>query len=183
MHVTFGKWKTWVATLVCAIVAGPAFALSITDPGVVGTVKAGTQPAEVTNVLTWSNYLLSLGAGAKAIYDADGNGIMESYERSSGNYKGVLSGGTRVDGGSANVTGYEWVMAKYNGPNGGYVLFHVPTYGNTIPGTSGSMFGNVSYGLSNFTGFRAASVPDGGATLGLLGLAMLGVGYFRKRFA
>lgn len=180
------NWKTWVATLACVTLVGPAYALTINDPGVVGTVDAGTQNSSTDNEEDWSNYLLSLGTNTTSTFDADGNGTTEDYETGNNDYSGTVSGGTQIDDGSNDVSGYLWVLAKYDGQNAGYVLFYVPDLlvANTIPLFSDSIWTNIKgegYQLSHFTGFGSTSVPDGGTTLGLLGLAMLGLGYLRKR--
>jgi len=53
---------------------------------------------------------------------------------------------------------------------------------------SGSIFGNLNVGSTNtYTAFSTdipnMAVPDGGSTVGLLGMAMLGLGYLRRRKA
>jgi hypothetical protein len=153
--------------------------------GVVGTIEAGTQASDVDNELAWANWLLGMDANALDTHDADGNGVTESYATSSTDYSAILSGGTQVQN-STDVSGYEWVLAKYDGMNAGYVLFYVPDLevANTVPQTSYSLWGSNSgqYDISHFTGFGSTSVPDGGATLMLLGGALVGLESLRRRF-
>jgi hypothetical protein len=96
-----------------------AFALALNDPGVVGTIEAGTQNSSVPNEIQWGQYLLDLGASATVT--ADGNtpldGATENYETSTTDYSGTLTGGTQVGGGVLDPSGYDYVLAKYNGQN------------------------------------------------------------------
>jgi hypothetical protein len=43
-------------------------------------------------------------------------------------------------------------------------------------------FGNGSTGFAAETGGFVTSVPDGGATVGLLGLALTVIGFVRRKF-
>lgn len=102
-------------------------------------------------------------------------------------FTGSVSGGTRVDGGVATVpAGFNYVLAKYDGPNGGAVLFHLAGQAYTLPADSAGLWVNTAgqgYGLSNFTGYGSVSVPDGGATLTLLGLGLTGILWMSRRLA
>lgn len=166
-----------------------AMPLTIDDSGVAGIIEAGTENSSVDNEVAWANYLLSLGASTTTTYDANMDGHNESYETGIHDYNGTLSGGVQIDGGINDVSAYEWVLAKYDGQNAGYVLFNVADYGNTIPLTSENLwYSNEAqgegYGLSHFTGFGSKppnGVPDAGSTLGLLGLAILGIGFVRRK--
>ena len=163
----------------------------------VGTVDAGTQSANVDNVRAWANYLLGLGENVAPFnVDADLNGTTEEYATGINAYAGTLTGGTRVNGATPDIETYEWVMGKYNGKNAGYVLFNVDDYlaaygGTKIPEYSDDIWttnGGNGYQLSNITGFgtrtpRINQVPDGGATLLLLGMAIASLGGIPKLLA
>ena len=103
------------ATCVC-LMATSGFALTINDPGVVGSIEAGTQDASVDNVTEWANYLLGLvGLGTTAT--ADGNtpldGSTENYANSNTtDYSGTLTDGLRINGSTPDVSGYDWVLGK-----------------------------------------------------------------------
>jgi VPDSG-CTERM motif len=78
-----------------------------------------------------------------------------------------------VGNGGGNPDHFVWLIANNGVPAGPY------------SGTWGYYKGNTSGGgLSNFKAYgRTLSVPDGGTTIALLGFAMLGVGYLRRRIA
>lgn len=177
--------KIWTFAIACVLLTVPAYALVLDDPGVVGTIEAGTQNSSIANEVQWANFLLDMGADE--FQTTDGNnppdGKTENYQTSLTDYNGFLTGGTQVQN-STDVSGYEWVLAKYDGPLAGYVLFNVPGLGGTtIPQLSHSIWGGPGqYDLSHFTGFGSTSVPDGGATLMLLGGALVGLETLRRRF-
>lgn len=177
--------KTWAAAIAIALLTAPAYALTINDPGVVGAAsgESGSGGA-VALALGVSNKLLSMAAGTADGAGCDLNGALECYRTSTTEYTGSVSGGTEVGGATnAGSTNYEYVLAKYDGPEGGYVLFYMPNFGGLIPLTSSTIWVNTAgqgYGISHYVGFGTRSVPDGGATLSLLGLALAGIGAFRR---
>jgi len=96
---------------------------------------------------------------------------------------------------SFNLTsGNEYLVAKYDGPNGGLEVWYIGNLSGRIyiPATAaGTLFGQPSdtqYGLSgtwvlNGTppGLPPTGVPDGGATVLLLGAALSGLGLIRRK--
>ena len=90
------------------------------------------------------------------------------------------SGGNVVDLGSG---GFTYLLAKYDGPNGGDEVWYVAgmTGEITIPlkGPAGA-----KYGLSHWSLFTGGTVttPDGGTTAALLGLGLTGLAGLRARF-
>lgn len=188
MRIT--RFTTWAAVIACTLfLAAPAHALTLNDPGVVGTIETDVDSNQATNVaneVEWANFLLALAANQNVTVDGNTpvDGDREHYVTSSTNYTGTLSGGTQIQntGGTTNVGSYAYVLAKYDGQNAGYVLFNVAALGGTnIPEFSFSVWGSNAgqYQLSHFTGF-GTTVPDGGATLSLLGLALAGIGAVRR---
>ena len=80
--------------------------------------------------------------------------------------------GTSVNVGS---TGFEYLFAKYDGPNYGSEVWYIGGLTGiiTIPATAGG------YGLSGWTLFTP--VPEGGSTVVLLGLTLAGLAVVRAR--
>ena len=104
-------------------------------------------------------------------------------------YSGTVSGGTQQTTNPevfipALLTS-EYFLAKFDGPNAGYVLFNTADFlaaGNTsIPANGSSIWISKGSGLSHYTFFGTTSVPDGGTTLLLLGAALGGLGIVRRR--
>jgi len=90
---------------------------------------------------------------------------------------GLLDGtGTTINLGSG---GYEYLLAKYDGPNYGSEVWDIGNLSGiiTIPATGGG-----KYGLSGWTLFDKSptGVPEP-ATLSLLGIGLAGVGFTRRR--
>lgn len=99
---------------------------------------------------------------------------------------GLNSGGTVT---SFNVvSGEEYLVGKYDGPNGGLEVWYV---GNlvgdmvTIPASGDPKGLGGNYGLSGswLVYADAPSVPDGGTTILLLGGALSCLGLLRKKIA
>jgi len=185
------KLAMWAGVMACGLfLATPSQALTLNDLGVVGAIDTGTQNSSVANELEWANYLLGLANNVDVTVDGNTplDGENERYRtRTSGtSYSGTLTGGVQVQGNPAepltyNVSGYTYVLAKYDGQNAGYVLFYVPDTSGSITGISSPLWGTGGqYALSHYTYFGRTSVPDGGATLTLLGLALAGLGAVRR---
>ena len=184
-------FKTWMAAIAITLLTAPAYALSLTDPGVVGAANGSTAPqgfGAPSTLLAVAQHLLNMAANTA---DPTGCNIQPQgsscYRTGTTEYSATLTGGTSVsglNGVSQNVGSYEWVLAKYDGPNAGYVLFHIPTFGNIIPGLSAPIWTNSAgngYGISGYVGWGSTTrAPDSGATLSLLGLALAGIGAFRR---
>jgi hypothetical protein len=192
-------FKTWMAAIAITLLTAPAYALSLGDPGVVGAANGSIignafgSPAQLTAV---AQHLLDMAANAA---DPTGCALLPQgspcYRTGSTDYNAnlaLLTTGapvTGLNGAAPNVAGYQYVIAKYDGPNAGYVLFNVAAWalghgGSTIiPGLSDPIWTNTAgngYGISGYIGWGTASAPDSGATLSLLGLALAGIGTFRR---
>lgn len=167
-----------------------AQAISLTDPGVVGTVTDGA-PSSIADEVIYANTLLGLAANVTTTIDG------ELYKTSSTDYVGSVSAtgavkkNTTDAGFSLTVSGFEYVLAKYDGLNGGSVLFYLGGGSMTLPGTSEPLWVNTAgngYGISHWTGFGPStppppSVPDAGSTLAMIGLAMTGLGVARRKLS
>lgn len=171
-----------------SIFGSRASALTINDTGVVGAASGESGDDSPVNgavgIATFiANTLLTMGPSQQQPNPCSLSGTTTCFHTSSTDFNGTVSGGTELTG--TDASGFLWAVAKYAGPNAGYVLFHVPTFGATLPQLPATIWGNTQdtgLGISHFVGFgTSTTVPDGGATLGLLGLGMLGLGYLRRR--
>ena len=164
--------------MLCAVCLGvfraSAVALDFGDSSDLGLISKN-HPANPSSSAGFIDILLArpLGSGPVAIganfYTRTGNDPLSgSYP--SAVYSGVEYGGgvTRVDLGTG---GFDYLLAKYDGPNYGSVVWYV-----------GDLTGTVTipldvagqYGVSH-TFLYTVGVPDGGATVAMLGLAFLGM--------
>jgi hypothetical protein len=144
----------------------------------VGTIVTG-EPAGAADEIIYANTLLAQPANNGRVTIAG-----HVYTTSSTDYNGVVSGGLKDETGNTSVTaGYDWVLAKYDGPNGGDVLWFLGGAATTLPSDSATIWTNgegQGYGISHFTVFNP-TVPDGGSTLALLGMAFTGLGLLRRK--
>jgi VPDSG-CTERM motif len=168
-----------------------ASALTINDPGVVGTVNGvsgdgGSLPAE----LVLAQNILDLATGVND-YQYAGD-TAHYYDASNTNYSGTLSGGVAGSVQDLTVTGVDYVLAKYDGQSAGYVLFYVGGGTYTLPEFSYTIWGTDpgQYQISGYTSFTCTgcpppppvSVPDGGSTVTLLGTALFAFGMVARKF-
>jgi hypothetical protein len=178
-----------LATIAALVVATWSFsanatALTINDPGVVGTVQDAV-PFSDANAQTYINNLLSLGANSGPTSIGT-----ETYTTSSTDYNGTVgtvagSGDctTNPSGCTSVGSGYDYIIAKYDGPNAGAVVYYLGGASMTLPSDSSTIWLNTQsqgYGLSGWKGFN--TVPDGGSTATLLGSVLLAFGLMRRRF-
>jgi hypothetical protein len=86
-----------------------------------------------------------------------------------------------------DATGFTYILGKYDADKAGsYVWLVTGLTDVDLPeklGSCGNKSNPAGCGLSHWTLFNATAVPDGGATLGLLGFGMLGLGYLKRRLA
>lgn len=180
MKTHIQKTMTVAAVMIALTFGSNIFALSINDPGVVGTYRP-PEPASIASEVGYVNQLLSMGANQTVI-----NGGY-TYQTSATDYSGTVSavGALKDESGNTVVpAGYEFVTAKYNGPNGGGVVYYLGGASITLQPTSAGLWVNTDgqgYGLSHFTVFNRISVPDGGSLVALLGLTFTGLALAHRR--
>jgi hypothetical protein len=162
--------------IACLGFVNVASALTIGDTNELGFVNFGIPSGDADRTL-YVNHLIGMTLGTTD--SADG----QDYTRSSNSFTPLdnavwaLNGtGTSIDLGAS---GYEYLFAKYDGPNYGSEVWYIGGLTGiiTIPATGGG------YGLSGWTLFTPRSqqsVPDGGPTVALLGLALGGLGAIRR---
>jgi protein with PEP-CTERM/exosortase system signal len=164
-----------------------AKALTFGDANDLGQVLFGIPSGDAART-HYVNRLISLAPGTTG-FPADG----QIYNRSLNNpgpgfpnYPNAvfaLNGtGTTIDlGPTAGV--YQYLFAKYDGPNAGSEVWYVGNLSGVITIPSHGLAGQ-NYGLSGWTLFTGSggppNVPDGGTTVMLLGAALGTLGMMRR---
>jgi len=155
----------------------PTTSLTFNDAFDLGTVVSG-EPASPAQETIYVNTLIAQALGSTTTIDG------HTYIRtnaSCGTCPAAVfafkdeSGNNVVDLGAG---GFTYLLAKYDGPNGGDEVWNVQglTGIQTIP-----LNGLPRYGLSHWSLFGGGvQVPDGGATVMLLGAALGGLGVARR---
>jgi hypothetical protein len=169
-----------------------AITLAIDDALYVGSVDPGS-PASLTDEAAYINFLLGMAAPSTDTDDPAGPPpTVYTYTRSDntcaslgGCVAATAVGATQnpfpgSDITNLNLSGWTYLLAKYG--NTSYVWY---VSGQTDVTLANPLGGEETNGLSHYSLFNPGTVttPDGGATAGLLGLAMLGLGYLRRRKA
>ena len=172
------KYIAAIALAAASLVALPtiANALTIGDNQELGFVEFGI-PSGDSDRLTYVNHLISMPLGGTDT--ADGQNYTRSNNFFSSLPNAVLAGLLNGTGTTINLgSGYTYLFAKYDGPNYGSEVWYVGNLSGTItiPANGGG------YGLSGWTLFGpgGVQVPDGGATVMLLGAALGALGIARR---
>ena len=177
--------KTLLTAMACVLALGlsasTASALAIGDARYLGWIDPST-PANATGEVAGINVLIDQPApsgptnisGTLYLRTASSCGTCPDATTTNGQ-QGLTD--ANVDGTTISVTGYTYLLAKY-GTRGEVWYIAGLTGSQTIPLTGSNGNATSHYSLYNLT---TTQVPDGGVTAGLLGLAMLGVGYLRRR--
>lgn len=190
MKTTVGKVAALAGLLLLALSTARALDFNWDgSTGMVGTIRSG-EPADPAFEADYANYLLGLASNVETTHDFGGAEGSHTFKTSAIDYGTVdpLVDGVQFKG--TQGTGFDWVLAKYDGPNGGDVLWYVGGAAFTLPGTSLGLWENDAgkgYGISHWTGFGGdgTSVPDGGMTAMLLALGLTAIGAvaYRRRQA
>ena len=145
-----------------------------------GWVRPG-EPADIPSERGYVNNLIGLAQGSGP---ATIGGFAYFRKNISCGTCPAATGGAKNDTGSNVVNlgtgGFTYLIAKYDGPNGGSEVWNVQGLTGiiTIPliGLAGQ-----NYGLSHWTLFGGdGNVPDGGTTVMLLGAALGALGMARR---
>ena len=154
--------------------ASQANALVIGDAHELGFVNFGI-PSGDQDRENYVNHLIGMALGSTD------SALGQDFTRSNNNFGPLAdaefnSNGTSL---SIDVTGFDYLFAKYDGPNYGSEVWYVGDLSGviTIPAKGGK------YGLSGWTLFTGSSdtVPDSGSTVALLGAALMGLAFLRAR--
>ncbi len=142
-------------------------------------------PASEVDAIT---YLLTLGLGGSG---AHGGNIVYRSQNNFGSLPAPTTVNMNGTGTSTSFidTGYTYLVAKYDGPNGVTEVWDLAgVAAGTMINIPANAFGtdNDQYGLSGWNFFNQittniTTVPDGGSTVALLGLALAGAGVLRRK--
>jgi hypothetical protein len=162
-----------------------ATTLSFGDGNDLGQVLFGI-PSGDADRLSYVNHLIGMSLNSTDTFSG------QTFHRSgadpaNGNYPAAVLAGsvngtsTSIDlGATAGV--YLYLFAKYDGPNAGSEVWYVGNLSGVIDIPAFGLAGQ-HYGLSGWTLFRGeggGQVPDGGATVMLLGAALGALGMVRR---
>ncbi len=158
--------------LASALTIGNARELGFVDPGI---------PASDQDRTDYVNAMIGLPLGGSTVITRSGQ--TNTITRSMNNFGALAPAVWALNGTGTSINlgtiGYTYLLAKYDGPNYGSEVWYVGGLTGTvkIPATGGG------YGLSGWTLFTPGSgqsVPDAGATVALLGIALGGLGAIRR---
>jgi hypothetical protein len=201
------KWGAVAASACLALTSASAITLDVglTDPYAVGDVVPGVDygsyGGQANGDLAMINQLAGMALNGSASVSFSGSTYL--YNRS-GNFSSPMSaatltgnviasgGGINFDGTYAVITlsgtGFGYLVAKYDGPNGGAEVWNISglAAGTTIKvpeyafGQQVGQYQMTGWGLFNPT---TPSVADGGTTMLLLGAALSGLGLLRRKLS
>lgn len=196
--------KIGLALLGATLLAVPSQALILTidnipiGTGPIGMIEPGN-PSNPEDEATYVNTLLGYNDLLTHVVSSPPPLGEHSYTRFDlSHYGETVTGGIQVgdlQDSDENVTGLlgsYFILAKYGGRGnpdldngGGSFLWFVAGGDVTLPLTSDPFFlnnGGNGKGLSHYTTFASTNVPDGGSTVALFGLALIGLTSVRRMF-
>jgi hypothetical protein len=163
--------------------------LAVGDAYYIGHIDDGTPAARAAQV-GYINHLITLAPGATTTiipavtgqeYDRIGSTLLASLPLAE------LSGSVKNESGSftnINVEAFSYILGKYASQNGGTYVWYVPSLSEVnLPAKLGGR-NNRQHSLSHYSllgSQDAAPVPDSGATLMLLGSALVAVESLRRK--
>jgi len=168
--------KSALAAAFSFAVASTAQALTFADA--LGTVVSG-EPASPASEIVYINHLLGMGLNST---DSLGGHNYTHFAIDTSSLPAAVTGGSTKDetgDNHVNVTGFLYLLGKYDGPNGGDYIWYVGNLSGaqTIPTTGFGRFDLSHWSLYN----PGTSVPDGGTTMAMLGISLLGVEALRRK--
>lgn len=150
----------------------------------VGSIDPGS-PASITEEVDYVETLLGMGANDQLIEPINSNNdrTFTTFAYDAAVVPIVVADYVKFDPPSnpASVTGYQFVLAKFGNTSWVWELtsgetFVVPQQFNGVS--------NTGNGISHYSVFNKTTtrVPDGGTTIALLGMSLLGLGGARRFF-
>jgi VPDSG-CTERM motif len=182
--------KTSLFTLLAVVSMASAHGVIITQPMTLSTqFVVGVHNGELAN----SNPTTERAA-AETILDLALGATFGNFQSNTVfNYSGdITSVGAQVINSTSVPAGWDGVLAKYDGAQGGYILFALGGQATTLPQFPYNFWttNTGQLGLSHYTPFDAdglvittQTVPDGGSMLMLLGSALAGIEGMRRLMA
>ena len=171
--------------------------ISLDTAGVVGAIKGVLDNANPDTEMVAAQRLLRMLPSAHDPVACDIMSLDGCYARSSTAYSATALFGpfrsVEPNDYTVGETGYEFALAKYDGKQGGYVLFYIGGNAVVLPEFPYPIWGGDNeekYKISHYTLFNSnvdegptpySAVPDGGSTLLMLGAALGGFGFVRRR--
>ena len=176
---------------------------------ILGEIIPGIQAGgQVDRDVIMINNLLGLDAPERAIIDGhdyyrSSNTFGELPEAVAAGAQFATTGDSAFDGTALRLTlpsSFVYLLAAWDGPNGGAEAYYIgdlaagdilvlPRYAHPIPsfadGQSSDPLGQdlvagTKYQMTGWSLLNPTTVPDGGTTAALLGLAMVGLGFVRR---
>ena len=180
--------KLKLTLLALALSLGTAQAVIITQPMtlateyVVGIHNGQDDNSNVNTERAIAQAILNLALGGVS-GDNEANTVYD--------YSGVIGATSGVQGpeGEFDVpAGWSYALAKYDGKNGGYVLFALGGTATDLPQYPYNFWttNHEQYAISHYTTFNVTGTPDpqnipeGGVGVALFGLLTLGMGAVRR---
>lgn len=160
------------------LVSASAFGLTLNSPGVVGTIEPSAESNNPLDEAGWLQQLLDLPNDVVLEID----GVRYSTRTMPPEYAGDVDGTVflKDDGVDSYVVpaGWEYVMAKYDGINAGYVVWYLGGMSIELPQYPFELFTDTpeQYEMSHWIAFNPIGVPDGGVTVTLLGASLAALG-------
>jgi hypothetical protein len=145
------------------VVGTGLLALSAQASIVVGTIKKGTPDSEVKET-EHVNYLLLTGQGiTRSGTGSDQKNTYDRWDTVVPIHPITVTGVQHPVSDGLTITGWEYVLAKYGGEDGGGdVVWYLGGASFTIPGTSADFWVNSAgqgQGISHYTVFNAVPEP------------------------
>ena len=176
--------------------------LSLSDQFLAGILNGQPGNSSLATEKGYAQFILDLSLGDKKYQDGTpgATGVEGVFEANTAfNYAGtVTTDGLKSEDGIDGINGVDiaagWggALAKYDGPNGGYVLFlfggaasNIPEYPvgffDTDPGHNQISHYTLFNGTGGLTPTPQVTVPEGGSAIALLGLALAGIEGLRRK--
>ena len=179
------------ALLVAALLTSNSQALTIVTFGsstTIGFITPGTATSTEDNAAYINSLVDRSNGGATSGFDFGGQVYTLLNAQGAGlgyaDAAGVIDQGAIGGDGVVDVTGYEFLIVKYDGAQGESYVFNVTgIVGDLeIPEEDAAGFRYNRYVLFN-SATTPTGVPDGGATVAMIGVGLIGLGALRRKMA